>query len=304
MQGRIFNIQRFSVHDGPGIRDTVFLKGCPLRCVWCSNPESQAREQELAWNCTRCIGCGNCVRTCRSKGTGALSFDAQKGVSIDRHVCSRCYECVKTCHAEALHIYGEDVTAEDVMSQTIKRNVLWRGNGGITVSGGEVLMQSEFAAELLAKHHAAGIHTAIETSLYGAWSSVEKIVQHCDLVFCDIKIFDTGLHKKYTGVSNECIKENFQKMQQMFPNLEIIVRTPVIPGINDTEDNFLAIAEFLKNSSIRDYELLGFHNFGEQKYAQLGRSYDMAGVSNVKKSDILPYNNLLRNKLGLAPVFE
>lgn len=298
-KGRIFNIQRFSVHDGPGIRDTVFVKGCPLHCAWCSNPESQSCNLELGYNIARCIGCGACIKTCKEKGGDALHMDREKGIVIDREKCLRCFSCVSSCYAQAMHIYGEDVTVEEVLDRTINSQASWRANGGITVSGGEVMMQPKFTMELLKQCHALGVHTAIETSLFAAWETIEEVVQYCDLVFCDMKFADSDRHRQYTGVPNELIKENLKKMRARFPELEIIVRTPVIPGINDDEENILEIVEFLKDIPISDYELLAFHNFGAQKYDQLNREYSLKELGNLKKTDIEPYNNLMRMKLGL-----
>jgi len=299
--GRIFNIQRFSVHDGPGIRDVVFMKGCPLHCAWCSNPESQSTAMQLAYNKARCIGCGSCIRTCKGKGVEALGADLEKGVVINRERCTSCFDCTKACYAGAMHIYGEDVTVDEVMERTFQRNKTWRANGGITVSGGEVLLQADFVAELLRHNQAVGVHTAIETSLYGPWERVKQVAQYCDLVFCDMKFADSKQHQQYTGVPNELIKENLKKLRQAFPDIDIIVRTPIIPGINDDEENILAITDFLQDIPIQDYELLAFHNFGAQKYDQLGKDYGLHGLRNVKKADIEPYNNLIRQKLGLFP---
>jgi pyruvate formate lyase activating enzyme len=295
-RGKIFNIQHFSVHDGPGIRDVVFFKGCPLKCVWCSNPESQSFENQLAYNKARCIGCGKCIMICEKK---ALKFSGENGIFIDRERCTRCFKCTEECCAKAMHKFGEDITADEVIKLTVGKQQTWRADGGITLSGGEVLAQADFAEEILSKCRRMGIHTAIETSLYSSWENVKRVAKQCNLVFADMKLINSEKHKKYVGVPNEKIKENLQRLSAVFPSLDIIVRTPVIPEITDDEENILGIAEFLKGIHIKDYELLPFHNFGAPKYNQLGMEYAFETAPNTPKSEILPYNNMLRKKLGL-----
>ena len=295
ISGKIFNIQQFSVHDGPGIRDVVFFKGCPLQCAWCSNPESQDPGLQLAYNKKKCILCGYCLKACSN---GAIIINSQ-GVTIDKTKCVHCFKCVKTCYAQALHVWGEEKTVDEVFELTQNRPHSWRVNGGITLSGGEVLLQAEFAAELLKKYQQNGINTAIETSGYGSWENLKKIAGWCNLIFYDFKLFDSEKHKKYTGVDNTLIKENLLKLCEEFPNLDIIVRTPLIPGINDDKKNLNDTVEFLKNLPIKDYELLAFHNFGAQKYIQLAKEYEFAHLSNADAEYVKNINDKLRKKLNL-----
>lgn len=297
--GCITNIQRYSIHDGPGIRNTVFMKGCPLRCTWCANPETQSALPQLAYSAMKCIGCGRCAANCPQK---ALRLDETGKVLIDRGKCKVCFTCVHNCFAGAMHIFGETVTV-DTVYQRLKTNRAWRMGGGVTVSGGEPLMQAEFVSELLKKCHTNGIHTAIETSGYAAWEDVEKVVSQCDLVFFDVKIADPALHQKYTGVNNARILENLRKISETFPQLQLVVRTPVIPEINSSPDSLRAIVDLLKTlPHLSDYELLPYHSFGAPKYAQLGKVYELEGLASGNKKEVEAWNKLFREELGLSEV--
>lgn len=289
--GRIFNIQRFSVHDGPGIRDLVFLKGCPLRCRWCSNPESQNTDAELAFIVPKCIGrakCGYCIGACPRE---AISANADDGIAIDRSKCNNCGKCVDVCFAKALTLFGNQMAVKDVMEVIQEQGGAWRASGGVTVSGGEPLLQAEFVAALLAACRARGIETAIETSGYAPWPDVEKVCQYCDWIFFDVKCMDANKHKRFTGVDNRMILANLQKLSARFPSTPLIVRTPIIPGFNDSEEDILAISGFLKQiSSLREYELLAYHGFGGPKYKQLGREYLLDDVIAPDKAFVAGLN--------------
>lgn len=301
MKGRIFNIQRFSVHDGPKIRDLIFFKGCPLRCAWCSNPESQSFEKQIAYRRNKCIGCGYCITSCP---TGALSRCTDGKVFVDKEKCVNCGTCVDVCCAKAMHLFGEDYTVEELYRKVHNQNNSWRCNGGITLSGGEVVAQADFVSAFLKKNKMMGVHTAIETSLYAPWETVRRVVQHCDLIFCDCKFYDAELHKRWTGVDNAIIKENIVRVKQEFPNIELIVRTPVIPGINDQKEELDKIVRFLKEvSGLSDYELLPFHNYGSGKYQQLCMTYGLTDVVAPDKKKLLMLNNELRRELKLPERF-
>lgn len=295
--GRIFNIQKFSVHDGPNIRDTVFMKGCPLQCAWCSNPESQSYALQVAYRKERCIGCGLCVAQCPQQ---ALSLDEERHVIRDEQRCTNCGHCASVCCAQAMHVFGEDCTVEEVFARTQNQPTCWRTNGGVTISGGEPLLQADFVSRLLQLYQTKGVHTALESSFFASWEKVESVARFCDLVFCDMKLFDEAKHRHYTGVSNEVIKKNILRFRQVFPDTPFIVRTPVIPGVNDSPEELHAIVDFLKAiPGLTDYELLAFHAFGAAKYRQLGRTYAMENLSRQDKAQLLRLNNELRVVLGL-----
>lgn len=296
--GRIFNIQKFSVHDGPGVRDTVFMKGCPLRCVWCSNPESQSARPQIGWRDKKCIGCNVCLSVCPSH---ALSKDARGRLHRDASLCTLCMECSKKCYAKAMHVYGEELTVDEAYQRVRDKPLAWRTDGGVTVSGGEPLMQAEFVAVFLERFRRLSIHTAIETTLYAPFGKVALVAAHCSLIYADMKFFSSPKHRKYTGVDNALIKENFLRLKEEFPRVKLIARTPVIPGINDDMEELGAIADFLKKvPGLDDYELLPFHAFGAPKYEQLGMRYEVADLKGQDKDQIAALNDELRERMGLV----
>ena len=269
--GTIFNIQRFSVHDGPGIRTVVFLKGCPLRCKWCANPESQNTKPELAWTCSKCIGCAGCARAGLKSN---LHFEGETlfwdELLDDLAVIER------TCPSRALHVIGYRALVKDVLKEVNKDSIFYGDEeGGLTVSGGEPLMQPEFTYELLKSARDEGINTSIETTGFGKTEDFLKIAEQLDYMLMDIKSMDDEVHKLWTGVSNKLILENFRAVREAFPELIIHVRTPVIPGVNDSEEAIKEIHDFLMNFDNVRYELLKYHRLGESKYESLHRAYPM-----------------------------
>jgi pyruvate formate lyase activating enzyme len=299
--GRLVNIQKYSVHDGPGIRDLVFMKGCPLKCIWCSNPETQLFDFQLAFNNTKCIGakyCGYCAETCNED---AIIVDKKGLIQIDRSRCINCFSCVEVCCSKALHVFGVDMTVNEVFDKTQDQAETWRSNGGITISGGEPLMQADFLAELLEKYKNVGIHTAIETTGYCSWENLEKVARWCNLIYYDVKLMNPVKHKKYTGVDNKLILENLKRLTETFPESEIIVRTPVIPGINDKNEEIMEIVDFLITlKRIDDYELLAYHAYGSNKYKFLGMTYKMDGIGSPAKAQIEEMNQQARTLLNLG----
>ena len=292
--GIITNIQRFSVHDGPGIRDVVFIKGCPMRCLWCSNPESQNGHPEIAFSKDRCIGhkdCGWCLAVCP---VSAIKPSEDEKVNIDRVLCSNCGECVKVCPSKAIRLYGDVMAIGDVMKIIEEdRDFYLRSEGGVTVSGGEPLYQADFVCELLRNCQERAIHTAIETTGYGSWKDLENVCQYTDLVFFDIKHMDTRKHKEFTGVSNELILENIVKLSHSYPNIPIVTRTPIIPTCNDSKENIEATASFLAEiESVTEYELLPYHAFGDPKYKQLGRKYSLSNLKPPSEEKMAELNNI------------
>ncbi len=279
-QGLIFDIQRFCVHDGPGIRDLVFVKGCPLHCQWCSNPESQCRNPEIGFNESRCIGWRNCGRCLNICPVGAIKCTAGPSVIIDRKLCTNCGKCAEICPSRAIRLYGECKSVDEIVKIIEEDEPFYRrSGGGITVSGGEPLIQADFVAELLNKSRERGIHTAIETTGLAKWEDLKKVCRNAKLILYDIKLIDPKEHLACTGVSNEAILENLKKLAGALPDTPVTVRTPIIPGFTDSENNIRAIADFVSSlDNVKNYELLPYHRFGESKYHQLGREYALSDV--------------------------
>jgi pyruvate formate lyase activating enzyme len=269
----VFNIQRYSVQDGPGIRTTVFLKGCPLRCLWCSNPESQQAFREVAHRDSLCTKCGACVEVCEARATSLT--DA--GIRIDRKLCTGCGRCIEVCIAGARKFYGEESTVEKVF-QEAARDVPFYNNsgGGVTVSGGEPLFQADFAAALLERCRNAGIHTCIETCGYVAPAAWKKALPVTDLVLYDLKLMDPAAHRQWTGKSNDKILGSLKLVAAS--GVPVIIRIPVIPGSNDSVENMTAIARYVAGLGLKQVNLLPYHRFGESKYAMLDRQYRLGDL--------------------------
>ena len=258
----IFDIQRNSFVDGPGIRTTVFFKGCNLRCKWCHNPESQSFEKQMMFYKDKCTGCGKCREVCPN------------------HLkkCDFCGKCELYCPAEARKICGREYTSDEVLAEVIKDKAFYdNSGGGVTFSGGECMLQLDFLCEILKKCKSEGIHTAVDTAGNVPWKSFEKILPFTDLFLYDIKAFGAELHRKGTGVSNELILENLKNLSG---RADIIVRIPVIGGYNDNDEEIRQIADFLKQIKIIKAELLPYHAMGEHKYAALGRNTESFNVPN------------------------
>ena len=278
--GTVFDIQRFSLHDGPGIRTIVFLKGCPLSCKWCSNPESQNMKPVIMYKKNECLHCGRCINACSRK---AISFENK--TFIDRSICTGCGECANACPAGALVVKGKTMTVQQLIRELKKDATTYRrSGGGITLSGGEPLVQYEFAAELLRACKAQGWDTAIETTGAGITEAVEKVIPYVDTVLLDIKHLDTEKHKKFTGIGNEQILKNAARISQISST---VVRVPVIPGFNYSEEEIRAITGFAKTlRGMRTIHLLPYHTFGENKYDLLGRDYALADIKPLKPEEL------------------
>lgn len=277
-KGLVFNIQKFSLHDGPGIRTVVFLKGCPLACMWCSNPEGQSRAPELIHSCERCIGtdeCERCVAVCIDQ---VIRKDGQGGVTVDRSRCDGCGDCAYVCPSQALQVSGERVGVDEVLRIVEEDDAFYtRSGGGLTLSGGEPLSQGAFTLALLRAARSRGIDTAIETSGLCNWNTMREAAPLADRIFFDLKCLDAHKHERVTGVSNEKILDNFRKLREQFPEVDVIVRTPVIPGINDSVEEIQAIVGFIEAAGgASAYEVLPYHGFGEPKYEKLGKHYRLS----------------------------
>jgi len=267
-KGVVFDIKRFAVDDGPGIRTTVFLKGCPLRCWWCHNPEGQLQTSELMFRKTRCTRCYECVENCPKH---ALSFNGRRLV-IDRKRCNLCGICAEKCPTDVIAFLGKELTVKEVMREVDKDSPFYdESKGGVTISGGEPLMQIDFLDSLLTECKTRGIRTAVDTSGYAPWRDVKEIADKVDLFLYDFKLIDEKMHRKYTGVSNKWILDNFRRLAES--GSDLFVRFVVVPGINDDDDNVSETAEFIESCAVKQVCLLPYHRAGIEKYRGLGRRY-------------------------------
>ena len=271
MNGTIFEVKRFAVHDGEGLRTTLFLKGCPLRCPWCQNPEGIDSAPALWYNPAVCLGCGGCVAACPNR---ALTLDGR--VHVDRAACTRCGTCVDLCPAGALSLCGREVSSREAADLLLRDWAFFGTDGGVTLSGGEVLLQWEFAAEVLSLCRAEGVHTAIETSMQGPRTALETLLPVTDQFLVDIKLLDGEEHRRLLGVDNRLILDNYRFLCENGAN--VLTRTPLIPGYTDSENNIRSIARFIRlvDPEAR-YELLNFNPLCRSKYSALEQDYPVAG---------------------------
>lgn len=280
LKGIVFNMQRFSVRDGEGIRTIVFLKGCPLRCRWCSNPESQTKSPVLLYSERECIHCGMCISVCRQQALSA----GNPGL-VDRTKCIACGECTAVCPTAALTVKGKYMTVGEVVTELKKDEAAYRrSKGGITISGGEGLIQSEFMTELLKACHAQGWTTAAETTGYASAEVIEQVFRHIDQTLLDIKCIDGEKHQTYCGVDNEIILKNARRISEIS---QTIVRVPVIPGFNYNAADIRQITEFAGTlHNVKEIHLLPYHSLGSNKYDLLGRNYEMETKENLHPEDL------------------
>jgi pyruvate formate lyase activating enzyme len=272
LTGTVFDIERCAIYDGPGIRTLVFLKGCPLRCLWCANPESQRRAPELMFHEKDCSPCGRCVPACPEH---ALSIGADEKPSIEWALCTNCGACSDVCVPRALRMAGREMTVGEVVEEIEKDRPFYRrSGGGVTLSGGEPTLQAAFAAALLRELRRRFLHTAIETCGYARPEALLSVVEHCDLVYFDVKFVDPETHAKLTGVRNDVILENLERVAKRTP---VVVRIPVVPGCTDQDLNIRRTTELVArlDPNVQRIELLPYHNFGEPKYRRLGRQYPL-----------------------------
>ncbi len=286
-RGIVFDIQRYGIHDGPGIRTLVFMKGCPLRCLWCDNPESQQQLPEIAEFENKCMRCGECFKACP---VGALNKDWH----IKRDVCNNCGKCAQVCPTGARSIIGKEVILNELMEEIKKDTVFYdNSGGGVTLTGGEPTAQIGFALELLETCHKNHIHTAIETCGYVEWAELEVLLPHTDLILFDLKQMNPIKHQNLTGVANDKILKNIEKLSR--GRHTMIIRIPLIPGYNDDEENIHATARFLKNLPYApDVEFLPYHELGIDKYRALARKYSLNSIRPLAREEM--------EKIGL--VFE
>ena len=273
INGLVFNIQRYSIHDGPGIRSTVFFKGCPLRCKWCSNPESINTAAELMVREARCNGCGRCIKVCTP---GALLL-AASGLRLDRAKCDLCLNCIEACWEDALELAGRQMSVDEVVEECSKDELFYRNSGGgVTLSGGEPLLQADFALELLRRLKGRGFSTALDTCGHVPWHVLDRAMSYTDLVLFDVKHIDADEHRDGTGADNRLILSNLEKAVDAGKS-RIWIRVPVIPGYNDGDPYLQSLAARLQGMKAEKISLLGYHEWGRAKYQSLGRAYQLNG---------------------------
>ena len=292
LKGMIFNVQRFSIHDGEGIRTVVFFKGCPLSCKWCANPESQNFHSELRYNSIFCIGCKSCINACP---VNALKLDPELGICRDKKLCRECFTCTTVCPAKALIKEGREVSVDELIAEISSDKVFFDSSGGgVTFSGGEALAQPKFLIALMKKLKEQSYNICIETCLFVPTETIKEIVPLTDAFLCDVKHVDIEKHKQYVGESPELILENLKYI--IDSGCDVTVRIPVIPNFNHDAESMRQIADKLEKLKVKKVHLLPFHQLGENKYQQLGRPYEMHGIKPLHNEDLNPYVPIFKSK--------
>ncbi len=299
LSGWIWDIQRYALHDGPGIRSLVFFKGCPLRCRWCCNPESHQRRPAIAWLAANCLGCDLCRAVCPAGAVQVVDGERR----IDDQRCDLCGRCVARCPGGALTQLGRETTVEAVLAEVTRDGIFYqRSGGGLTLSGGEPTAQPAFARELLRRYKLEeyGPHAAVETCGYAPWEDLAAVLEYADLVLYDLKIMDPERHRQATGVDNARILANAVRVARAGPLL--VIRLPLIPGYTDDEANVRAVAHFARElPGVDEIHLLPYHRLGEQKYTRLGRPYPLHGTAPLPEARLLVLSHLVE-ELGLRAV--
>lgn len=293
-QGIIFNLQGFSIHDGPGIRTTMFVKGCPLHCPWCSNPESMDPAIQVRTTTETCHGCGMCCQKCPS---GALSLDQGK-LSFDHGLCTDCLACADICPHGSLTKIGVTIGAEEAVKKLLRDKPFYENTrGGVTISGGEPLFQHEFVSAVLRKLREQGVHTAVDTSGFASWDVFASVIEHVDLVLFDIKHLDSGMHRSIIGVDNEVILGNLRKCARQSP---VWVRTPLIPGFNDDFEVADAIVDLAREVGALRCSFLPLHRWGEHKYELLGLKNPCRSIRDFLPDEINRWKERYRDQEGFV----
>lgn len=293
VKGLISRIDRYAIHDGPGVRTLIFLKGCPLHCLWCSSPETQRSSPELTYDPSKCIACRRCLGACCER---AMALKGGR-IAIERTLCTGCGDCTTLCPTGALELVGRYMSCEEVLEYVERDNTLHRRtNGGITVSGGEPLLQARFVLDLLDRCRHRSVTTAMETSGYGAWEEIEQILSVLDYLFIDVKVLDESQHRQYTGVSNVTILANLARISQfaLSGRVAVTVRVPIVPGHNDDVENIKALAENVADlPGILGIELIPYHRFGLHRYTLLGKPYQLSHIREPGTKRVEALNDIL-----------
>lgn len=295
MNGTIFNIQKFCVNDGPGIRTTVFLKGCPLRCIWCHNPESKKTAPEMFYNAQKCVKCGRCAKAC-DKVCHEFSDDVHL---YDREKCAVCGKCAEVCPTEALETAGYEISVEDALRDVLKDKVFYdNSGGGMTVSGGEPMLQFDFTLSLMKAAKEAGLHTCMETCGYAPEERYREIAPYVDIFLFDYKITDPEKHRECTGVTNELILSNLRMLDGA--GSRIILRCPIIPTVNDTEEHLSAIANLANSlSNVLEINIEPYHPLGSGKSEMLGREYALQGLGFPEEEMVKGWIERVKRETGV-----
>ena len=306
--GLIYNIQGYTIHDGPGIRTELFFKGCPLRCPWCSNPEGIHVGPQIGVYPSKCLGqdkCNYCVKDCPLGGS-PIRFDGDgilTAVDMEKQ-CADCLKCTESCPGGAIMVWGKKMTIPEILKiLRSDRDFYERTGGGVTLSGGEVLVQWEFAAMLLEACHRENIHTCVESALHIPTEHVDAVLPHTDIFITDVTYADSARHKEVTGVGNELILKNIRHVAET--GIPMVIRTPVVPGWNDDDENMFAIGEFVKSlgDSVIQYQLLPYRKMGTEKYATLNQPYPMGDYEAPERSvwevNLLRLRDELRERYGI-----
>jgi pyruvate formate lyase activating enzyme len=283
MDGTVFNIQRYSIDDGPGIRTTVFLKGCPLDCLWCSNPESQNPLPEVSYRYTSCKRCGSCVEACPN---GLISL-GEDGIHIDRKRCDRCGKCIDACVPEALRMTGKTMSVDEVFKTVVRDIDFYKSSkGGVTCSGGEILSQADFTAELFKRCRKEGINTCADTSGYGTPEAMEKVLRYSDLLYFDLKHMDPAEHERMCGQKNDLILNNLSMAVKK--GVPLVIRVPLVPGYTDSEENLKEIAKAVIDiaGDKTPVNILPYHRYGANKYRMVDREYPLEKVTEPTEEEL------------------
>lgn len=296
MTGTIYNIQRFSLHDGPGIRTTVFFKGCPLGCVWCHNPESKEQKSEISFQSKKCIRCGYCVSACPHMCHALVD---NKHI-YNRTNCTRCGLCTQKCYAGALEMIGYSITADELVIQAAADRAFYeKSGGGLTLSGGEPMVQPEFTLEIVQKAKEAGLHVCVETCGFCGTEDMLRIAPFIDFLLFDYKITDSAQHQKYTGVTNELILQNLRALDDL--GKKIILRCPMVPGINLNDGHIEGIITLVKNlKNVVEIDLEPYHPLGISKCEQIGKAPAFSESGFLSKEALMEYRDEIAAKTGIA----